>query len=104
MRATLLGEAYEERLAHEVMTDIELDDLGNRGDRDDIIIIEAVAGMDLEPGRGGRCGAVDQALQLACERRAIARGRGRAIGAGMELDGVGRRPCARLRSARDRGR
>lgn len=59
---------YENRLAHEVMTDIELDDFGNRGDGDDIIIIEPVAGMHLEAGSRGRPGAVDETLKLAPQR------------------------------------
>ena len=50
MRETLSAKPDEERLAHKVVADIELDDLGNRGDRDDIIIVEAVAGMHFEPG------------------------------------------------------
>ncbi len=99
-----LGETHEQGLADEVMTDIELDDLGNRGDRDDIIIIETVAGMDLEPGSGGCLGAGDEAVEFAPERRSVARLRRRAIGAGVQLDGVGARPRARLRSARARGR
>ena len=43
------------------MTDIELDDLGNRGDRDDIIIIEPVSGMDLEAETRGLARAVGDA-------------------------------------------
>src|SRR3990170_6757549 len=98
-----VGKAYEDRLSHEVMADIELDNFGNRGDRDDIIIIEPVAGMHLEAGSCGCPGAVDEALKLAPERRTIACKRRRAIFARVELDGVGR-PCERLRSAQSRSR
>ena len=43
-----LGKADKHRLAHEVVADIELDNLADRGDSDDIIVVEPVAGMDLE--------------------------------------------------------
>jgi hypothetical protein len=66
------GKTYKQGLAHEVMTDIELDNFGNRGDRDDIIIVETVTGMDLEPGGSGRSGPVDQTLELPLNARRIA--------------------------------
>ncbi len=83
-----LGETDEQGLAHEVMTDIELDDLGNRGDRDDIIIIEAVAGVDLEPGCGGCLSAGDEAaFPLNARERGVAHwvfDLGRAAGLGTD--------------------
>src|SRR3970040_80023 len=80
-----VGKAYEDRLSHEGMADIELDNFGNRSDRDDIIRIEPVAGMHLEAA-SCRCQvAVDEALKLAPERRPIACKRRRAIFARVEL-------------------
>src|SRR5512144_2093495 len=83
------GKTDEDGLAHQVMTDIELDDLGNRGDRTNIIIIEPVSGMDLEAKGRRLARAVGKPLELALARLPVARGRGPAIGAGMELDRVG---------------
>ena len=84
-----VGQAYEHRLSHEVMADIELDDFGNRGDRDNIIVIEPVAGMHLEAGSCRCPGAVDEAPKLAPKHRIIACERRRTLFARVELDGIG---------------
>ena len=63
-RAHRLGEADEQRLPDHVVADIELDDLGQARDRLGGDVVEAVAGMDFEPGRARqrwrlrRCAAI----------------------------------------------
>src|SRR4029079_15147363 len=84
-----LAETYENRLAHEVMTDIELDDLGNRDNGLDVIIVEPVARVDLEPSLSAPPSLLHKARKLAAERRRVAFHCISAIGAGVELDCIG---------------
>src|SRR5258708_26711807 len=75
-------EAAEDRLAHEEVTDIELDDRGNSGDRSHRLVAVAVAGVAFATDR----------LRLGCrlqESRQLALPRGTfclAIRARMKLD------------------
>src|SRR5262245_26439483 len=69
------------------MTDIELDDLGDRRDQDDIVIVEAVTGMHFESGFRSCARGGDKPRKLAVARE-TALGSGGAISAGMKLDGI----------------
>ena len=64
------------------MADVELGDLGDGGDRDDIVEGQAVAGMRLDAVLGGQRGAVGDTPQFG--RALLALGVG--IAAGVELD------------------
>ena len=94
-------EAAEDRLADQEMADIELDDRRDRGDRPDRVEGEAVAGMAFEAERLGM-----RRRRRRCGRAGAARSRalGLAIGAGVQLDDVRRRPPARHRAGADRAR
>ena len=82
-------QTHEERFADEVMPDIELDNLRNRGDWDDIIIVEPVPGMHLQAQARGASRAMGQPFQLMMERETLGSRRRCTIGTGMELDGIG---------------
>ena len=62
----------EERLAHEEVSDIQLDDLGDRRHRAHIVEVEPMTGMHLEPRARGGAGAFDETGELARDRRRIA--------------------------------
>src|SRR4029079_14506728 len=81
-----LAETHENRLAHEVMTDIELDDRGNRDDGRDVIIVDPVARVDLEPCLGAPPSPLHKTRKLAAERRRVAFHCSSAVGSGVELD------------------
>ena len=72
----------EDRLADQEMADIELADLRDRGDRDDIVERQAVAGMRLDAVLGGKRGGIGDSLELGRTRVAVEF----AIAAGMNLD------------------
>ena len=58
MRWMADAEADEDRLADQEVADVELDDLGDaRRSAPTVSKVEAVAGVDLEAGRAGRCAA-----------------------------------------------
>ena len=50
----------EDRLADQEMADIEFADMRDGGDRADIVIGQAVAGMDFQPQVGAELGGVDE--------------------------------------------
>ena len=72
-----------------MVADVQFDDLGDRSDGRDIVVVQAVARMHFEPKRGGERRALLQSPQLRCERRRVAPVGRKAIGTGVELDGVG---------------
>jgi hypothetical protein len=53
-----LAEADEQRLPHHEVADVEFGDLGQRRDRLGGLVVEAVAGMNLEPGGARQLRAV----------------------------------------------
>src|SRR5258707_6235262 len=75
-------EAAEDRLAHEEVTDIELDDRGNGGDRSHRLVAEAVAGVAFETDRLRMGRRLQESRQLALPRGTFCL----AIGARMKLD------------------
>jgi hypothetical protein len=83
------AETHENRLANEVVADVELDDLGNRDDGSDIIIVEPMACMDLKPCLGAQLRPLDKPGKLTAEGWRIAFRRGSAISAGVKLDRIG---------------
>ena len=101
---TALGKPRKDRLADQEMTDIELHDLGQRGDRLGGLEIEPMAGMNLEPETPRELRAVADALPFGLRRRGPIVGQGIAPGAGMNLDHgrADRRPPPRSAAARRR--
>ena len=81
------------------MADIELIELGNSGDGLDVVVVQAVAGIDLKPLASGIGGAGSDALELGVALRirggiGIATGvdldeGGTTLGGRIYLDGVG---------------
>ena len=89
MRATLSREPNKDRLANQIMADIELDDLWDRGQSSRRVIVETVAGMNLKAMRVRelRAGA---SVASALPRPPIIPGQhGLAVGSGMDLHRVG---------------
>ncbi len=84
-----LGEADKKSLADEEVSDVQLDDLGNRRHGSDVIIVEAMAGVHFKPSYGGAQCAVLKPRQLVAHGVRLAIRERRAIGAGMQLDRVG---------------
>ena len=82
-----LAEADKDRLAHEEMADIELDDLGKRRDGLRSLVVEAVAGMDLEAEPAGEIGAVADAAPFRLGVVHASFGQCVAPGADMDFDG-----------------
>src|SRR5258706_8862485 len=80
--ADALDQTDEHRLADQEMADIQLPHLRDRGDGGDIVIGQAVAGMDLYPVLRGECGGIGEAAQLGGPGLALEFG----ITPGMELD------------------
>src|SRR4051812_41124831 len=57
-----LAETHEQRLPHHEVADVEFGDLGQCRDRLGCLVVEAVSGMDLEPGGPRQLRARDDAL------------------------------------------
>ena len=71
------------------MADVELDDLRHARKRADRIEGEAMAGVDLEPGRGRRARGQCEPLDLARDALCVVVERPLAVGARVQLDDVG---------------
>ena len=84
---------------HDRVPDVELDDLGNRGDRLHVLIVQAVPGVHLEPEAGGVARGVAQSLAA---RAPAAAPRGICVSAGMQLDGRRTDPHGRFELRRIR--
>ena len=67
-----LFQADENRLADQIMADIQFRELGNGGDRLDVLVGQPVARMRLDPVLRGEGGHVGNALQFARGPLAIA--------------------------------
>ena len=75
-------QADEDRLADQEMADVELGELGDGGDRDDIVEGQAVAGVRLDAVLDRERGAVGDALAARGALLALDVG----VAAGVELD------------------
>src|SRR5262249_61508815 len=79
------AETHENRLADEVMADIELNDLGNRCNRGYVVIVEPVAGVDLKPCLGTQLRPLDKPDKLTPEGERIAFRPGSPTSLGVKL-------------------
>ena len=77
------------------MADVELGQLGDGGDRHDIVEGQAMAGMRLDAVLGGQRGGVGNALQFGGAFLALDMG----VAAGVELDHRRAEPDRRRRPA-----
>src|SRR5688572_6965149 len=74
----------EDGLANEEVADVELHDLRDHRHRAGCVVVEAVAGMDLEANAGAVRGRIAQARQLVSDSLAVALRDRLAIRAGVE--------------------
>ncbi len=77
-----LGQSVDDRARDDRMADVQFDDFRDRGDRLDVVVVEAMTGIHRQAQRGRRFRRAAQPLEFARARRP----RGLGIGAGMQLD------------------
>ena len=88
-------EPAEDGLADKIVANVEFRELGNRGDRLDVLISEAVPGVRLDAVLGGERSHVGNALQFRGASVTLRMG----IFAGVEFDHGGAKPQCRLNLA-----
>src|SRR4029079_8442304 len=81
-----VAEADEERLPDHEVADIQLGDFAQRRDRLGRLIVEAMAGMNLEPRGAGKRDTLDDALPLRLGLGGMPVDHGIAPAAGMDFD------------------
>ena len=90
--------AHQHRTRHDAVPDVQLLDAGDADDGPHVLVVQPVAHVDVQPQPHRAGGRRAELLQLALDVRAPRFG----VARGLELDGVGPEPRARVHLRRVR--